>query len=80
MATGKAHEKAEMAFMKKAKAPASLMKGQKAEMAKMKSGGAVKGCGMKMGGKVKMGMAGSTGYKAGGSIDGIAQRGKTKAC
>lgn len=70
MATSKmkAHEKAEMAFMKKAKAPPSLMKNQKAEMA-----------GMKCGGKVKMGMAGGSGYKAGGSIDGVAQRGG-RAC
>lgn len=63
----KAHEKAEMSFMKKAKAPAALMKGQKTEMARMKDGG-----------KVKSGMNGSCGYKAGGSIDGVAQRGKTR--
>jgi hypothetical protein len=54
----------EMAFMKKKKAPASMIKHEKAEMMGMKKGGAAK----------KMASGGSASSRA----DGIAQRGKTK--
>jgi hypothetical protein len=69
----------EMAFMKKKKAPASMIKHEKAEMMGMKKGGAAK----KMaGGVAKKMMGGGMAYAKGGSAssraDGIAQRGKTK--
>jgi hypothetical protein len=61
----------EMAFMKKKKAPASMIKHEKAEMMGMKKGGAAK---KMMGG----GMAYAKGGSASSRADGIAQRGKTK--
>ena len=54
----------EVAFMKKKKAPASMIKHEKAEMMGMKKGGAAK----------KMSSGGFT-----RSADGIAKKGKTKA-
>jgi hypothetical protein len=54
----------EVAFMKKKKAPASMIKHEKAEMMGMKKGGAAK----------KMASGGFT-----RSADGIAKKGKTKA-
>ena len=61
----------EVAFMKKKKAPASMIKHEKAEMMGMKKGGAAK---KMMGG----GMAYAKGGSASSRADGIAQKGKTK--
>ena len=75
----------EMAFMKKKKAPASMIKHEKAEMMGMKKGGMPMV--VKDGKKVpafaaKKMMGGGMAYAKGGSAssraDGIAQRGKTK--
>ena len=71
MKESKAMMKKEVGFMKKAGAPTSMIKHEKAEMMGMKSGGGVK---KMMGG----GMAYAKGGSASARADGIAKKGKTK--
>lgn len=66
MKESKAMAKKELGFMKKAGAPKSMIKHEKAEMTGLKKGGSVKATGM---GKVKT---------AAPSINGVAVKGKTK--
>jgi hypothetical protein len=78
----KAMVKKEVAFMKKAGAPKSMLKHEKAEMKGMKAGGAVTKSKAQLNkDRYDMGVAAT--YKGGGSAyrraaDGVAQRGKTK--
>jgi hypothetical protein len=82
MAEGKKMVKKEVAFMKKAGAPKSMVKHEMAEMKGMKAGGAVTKSKAQLNkDRYDMGVAAT--YKAGGSAyrraaDGVAQRGKTK--